>query len=301
MSDQPVRGVTIRVFLIDGTPQGLRLVERMDWTGSFLGFARADYARARNRPEVARTGIYVLVGPDPDGKRAQRVYVGETDDIRSRLDSHQKGKDFWTKGYVLTTRDGSLNKAHVRYLEARLLQLAAAADNAVLDNGTAPAVPWLSEPEVSEMETYLDIVLPLFALVGIDAFEPADEPDEVAAPTETPPAPAGEVGGRRLYFKSQKTDAQGEDRSRGFLVLEGSLGRREKKMMMPSNEQLRDRLIQEGIMVEEGEHVRLTKSHLFESPSAAASVMSGGHKNGRIEWRDGDGVTLKALQERSVS
>jgi hypothetical protein len=59
--------------------------------------------------------------------------------------------------------------------------------------------------------------------------------------------------------------------------------------------------VQEGILVDAGDHVRLTKSHLFDSPSAAASVLSGGNKNGRIEWRDMAGCTLKQLQEQSAS
>ncbi len=83
-----------------------------------------------------------------------------------------------------------------------------------------------------------------------------------------------------MYLKTQLTDAEGEDRSRGFLVFEGSTGRAEKKVMMPGYEQLRGRLLQEGILVVEGDRVRLTKGHLFDSPSAAASVLSGGNK----EW-----------------
>jgi hypothetical protein len=302
MAIQPMRGVTIRVFLIDGTPQGLRLVERMGWTGSFLAFARADYHGARARQEVLQTGVYVLVGPDPEGRRTQLVYVGEADNIRTRLDAHQKEKDFWTQGYVLTTKDNSLNKAHVRYLEARLLDLAATADTASLDNGTAPEPARLSEPEIAEMETYLDNVLPLFPLVGVNIFELAEDATTAATRADAPSEPvADEDGSERLYLKTQLTEAIGEDRSRGFLVFEGAFGRKMKKVMMPSNEQLRERLLQEGILVVEGDHVKLTKSHLFDSPSAAASVLSGGNKNGRTEWRNAAGRTLKELQEQSVS
>jgi hypothetical protein len=273
----------------------------MGWTGSFLAFARADYSSARAREEVSQTGAYVLLGPDPEGRRLQRVYVGEGENIHVRLDAHQKEKDFWTQGYVLTTKDDSLNKAHVRYLEARLLELAAKADNASLDNGTAPEPARLSEPEIAEMETYLDNVLPLFALVGVNVFEPAEEPAVAATSATTPSEPAADEGGERLYLKTQLTEAQGEDRSRGFLVFEGAVGRKMKRVMIPGYEQLRDRLLQEGILVEDGENVKLTKSHLFDSPSAAASVLSGGNKNGRTEWRDADGRTLKELQEQTAS
>lgn len=61
-------GASIRLFLADGTPQGIRLVERSQWTGVCLAFARADYARARLRGEFDRTGVYLLTGPDPEGK-----------------------------------------------------------------------------------------------------------------------------------------------------------------------------------------------------------------------------------------
>ncbi len=301
MAVQPTRGVTIRIFLVDGTPQGLRLVERMGWTGSFLTFARADYPSARAREEVSQTGAYVLLGPDPEGRRLQRVYVGEGENIRVRLDAHQKEKDFWTQGYVLTTKDDSLNKAHVRYLEARLLELAAKADNASLDNGTAPEPARLSEPEIAEMETYLDNVLPLFALVGVNIFEPAEEVAVAAAGAVTPSEPVADERGERLYLKTQLTEAEGEDRSRGFLVFEGAIGRKMKRVMIPGYAQLRDRLLREGILVEEGDHVKLTKSHLFDSPSAAASVLSGGNKNGRTQWRDAAGRTLKELQEQTAS
>jgi Domain of unknown function (DUF4357) len=300
VTTEPTRGVTIRIFLVDGAPQGLRLVERMSWTGSFLAFARADYPSARVRVEVSRTGVYVLVGPDPDGQRAQRIYVGEADNIRVRLDAHQKEKDFWTHGYVLTTKDDSLNKAHVRYLEARLLELAGMADNAFLDNGTAPVPVRLSEPEIAEMETYLDNALPLFVLVGVNVFEPAEEPVAAETATEAQSEPVVDERPARLYLNTQLTQAEGEDRSRGFLVFEGAIGRKEKKVMISGYGQLRDRLVQEGILVEEGEHVRLMKSHLFDSPSAAASVLSGGNKNGRTEWRDAAGHTLKDLQAQTA-
>jgi hypothetical protein len=299
MAAQQQRGATIRIFLVDGTPQGLRLVERMSWTGSFLAFARADYQGARARPEVARTGAYVLIGPDPTEPRKQQVYIGEADIIHTRLDAHQREKDFWTHGYVLSTKDDSLNKAHGRYLEARLCSLARFADIATLDNSTDPTPAGLSEPEVAEMETYLDYVLPLFTLVGVNVFEPVEEPaaaTTAAEPAETP----SDDRGTRLYLKTQLTQAEGENQSRGFLVFEGAAGRREKMVMMPGYEQLRDRLYEEGILAEDRERVQLTRSYLFDSPSAAASVLSGGNKNGRIEWRDSAGRTLKELQEQTA-
>ncbi|HEY2282564.1 MAG TPA: GIY-YIG nuclease family protein [Solirubrobacteraceae bacterium] len=288
------------IFLVDGTPQGLRLVQRPSWTGSFLAFARADYAQARKRPEMNRTGAYVLVGPDPTEPLRRRVYIGEGDAIIIRVDAQQREKDFWTHAYVLTTKDDSLNKAHVRYIEAQLLALARAAGVASIDNGTEPDPASLSEPETAEMETYLDYALPLFPLVGVNVFESVEEQPPATSATPTDEGAAAAITTERLYLSTQLTQAEGEDQSRGFLVLEDSKGRLEKMVMQRGYEQLRDTLLHEGTLVEEGDHVRLVRSYLFDSPSAAASVMAGGNKNGRTEWRDAAGRTLKELEERAT-
>lgn len=39
---------------------------------------------------------------------------------------------------------------------------------------------------------------------------------------------------------------------------------------------------------------------MFDSPSSAASVLAGGSKNGRDEWRDSHGRSLKENQERAT-
>jgi hypothetical protein len=299
MTSPHPRGASILIFLVDGTPQGPRLVQRPSWTGSFLAFARADYSQARKRPELSRTGAYVLVGPDPTEPLRRLIYIGEGDAIITRVDAHQRDKDFWTHAYVLTTKDDSLNKAHVRYIEARLLDLARAAGVASIDNGTEPGPASLSEPETAEMETYLDYALPLFALVGVNVFESVGEPPPATGAVPTDQG-AATVLSERLYLSTQLTQAEGEDQSRGFLVLQGGKGRREKMVMQRGYEQLRDTLLYEGILVEDGDHVHLVRSYLFDSPSAAASVLTGGHKNGRTEWRDGRGRTLKELQERAA-
>lgn len=303
--------MAIRVFLADGTPQGLRIVERMGWTGLCLAFARADYQSARLRDEIGRTGVYVLVGPDPGGRRGIRVYVGEADAVRTRLDQHHREKDFWTDAYILTTTDNSLNKAQVRYLESRLLELARDAAAATIDNGTAPAPTWLSEPDIAVMDTYLDYSLALLPLLGVNLFEVIDETEEsVSIPALAdwgvehedggPPAP---VSMRPLlHLRTVLTEAEGRDEARGFVVYEGSKARRQENVMLPGYQQLRHRLIEEGALEPiTDEQFRLTKPVVFDSPSAAASVMSGGSKNGRIEWRDARGVTLKELQERATA
>ncbi|MGY1592264.1 GIY-YIG nuclease family protein [Geodermatophilus sp. SYSU D00708] len=290
--------MSIRIYLVDGKPQGLRVVDRAGWTGTCLAFARADYGEARLREEMRRSGAYVLTGPEENGKRPTRVYVGEGDEVRSRLDSHHREKDFWTHGYVLTTKDDSLNKAHVRYLEARLLHLAAEADAAVRENGTLPPVPRLGESEEADLEWYLDTALTLLPLVGVTLFDVVkDRPVPVGGVTdgndESP------LEGTEYFLRADLTEATGRDDSRGFAVLTGALGRAETKVMTSSYKDKRNRLIMEGVLASHGDRqLRLTKTYVFDSPSQAASVLSGGSKNGRDAWRDAQGRSLKQNQER---
>jgi hypothetical protein len=311
-------GASIRIFLVDGTPHGLRVVERAGWTGSCLAFARADFAQARVRPEVGRTGVYILTGPDPSGRRGERVYVGEADEVRVRLDAHQKEKDFWTGGLVLSTTNNSLNKAHVRYLEARLLAIARAADVATVDNGTAPPLPHLSEAEVADMESYLENALVLLPLVGVTVFEAAVAKQVVAAATPmsaaVPGQPAltatatasatsgsGTVTSRTYYLSSAGVNAEALDDAAGFIVQEGAVASPSLGVLDNGYTQLRARLQAQGVLApDDTGRLRLTKSYRFDSPSAAASVLSGGNRNGRTAWKDEDGRTLRENQERSV-
>lgn len=338
MTQGASRGASIRIFLVDGTPHGPRVVERAGWTGSCLAFARADYSQTRSRPEVGRTGVYVLIGPDPSALRSQRVYVGEADEVRARLDSHQKEKDFWTQGLVLSTTNRSLNKAHVRYLEARLLAIARTADVAALDNGTAPPTPHLSEAEVADMEAYLENALILFPLVGVNVFEATVRRGGKAvasASTATlpvPSAPNTATDGRALqgvagegphkqaepvrgvysgvgaltsstyFLASAEVRAEAQDDAAGFIVQSGATTSASMGVLDRGYAQLRARLEAQGLLVTDGAgNLQLIRSYTFDSPSAAASVLAGGNRNGRVAWKDAAGRTLRENQERSAT
>lgn len=113
---------SIRLFVPNGDPDGLRLVDKSNWTGVGVVFNRTDFKQAIARPEFDRTGIYVLVGSDEDST-LPLIYIGEGDGIGPRLKSHQD-KDFWEWAVFFVSKDSSLNKAHVKHLESRLIGLA---------------------------------------------------------------------------------------------------------------------------------------------------------------------------------
>lgn len=284
-------GASIRIFLVDGTPEGLRLIEKSNWTGLGIVCPRSQYVDARRRPEFGRPGVYVLVGP---GESAlPLVYVGEAEELRARLDNHQQNKDFWTRVVAFTSKDENLNKAHVRYIESRLIGLAAAAKRAELGNGNSPTASALSEPDTADMESFLREMLLIFPLLEVTAFQLSGTSSPRNDAVDDLPAPLG----ADLHLSGPLTDAIGTDTTDGFVVRAGSKGRATET---PSVHQwlrnIRESLIGQGILAIEGDHVVLTQNYSFDSPSSAAGVLLGRAANGRTEWKDGLGRTLKQLQ-----
>jgi hypothetical protein len=275
---------TIRIFLADGNPLGIRVIEKSNWTGQAIDFARTDWPTARTRDAFGRPGVYVLHGLGDDG--TVRVYIGEADELRTRLNQHYSGpnaKEFWTRAVAFASKDANLNKAHVKFLEARLVSLGQAAKRAKIENGNAPALPALSEPDRADAEAFLDEMLVIYPLLGVDAFAPAT----VAS------------SGLVLSLKGARgAVATGRDTASGFVVLAGSRATfDEVKTTHAFISAQRATLIANGVLVADAGTYLLTQDYTFSSPSTAAAVMLGRTANGRIEWKDATGRTLKAIQD----
>ena len=163
---------SIRIFLPGGDPDGLRTIEKSNWSGAGLVVPRSLLGEAKQRKEFMRTGVYVLVGP-PEESGLPRIYVGEGDPIRPRLEQHAAKKDFWTTCIAFTSKDEILNKAHVQYLEARLIALASQAKRCVLDNGNVPQLPSLSEADKADADGFLAEMMLCFPVLGVAVFSAA--------------------------------------------------------------------------------------------------------------------------------
>ncbi len=248
-------GTSITIFLPDGNPDGVRLVFKSHWTGIAVASPRSRYTEARvARPELRQPGVYLLVGPAEDAKYEARIYVGEGEDPRMRLDAHHGNKDFWNRFVVFTSFGQALNKATIRYLEARLLQLVAAAERAELDNGNAPGLPPLSEPEVADAESFLADMLVIYPILGVNVFEPLAQ---AASPT-------------RLHLEGPSASGEGAETDDGFVVFTGTLARAETVASMPGwAANLRESLEESGVLipVEGGASLRHRPGPRHEGPS----------------------------------
>ena len=284
---------SLRIFVADGDPDGLRIVDKSNWIGKALVFPRALLPQVKARPELAQTGVYLLLGPRQDGD-GDMLYVGEGDPIRPRLERHYAEKDFWTRAIGFTTGSaGQLNKAHVQFLESRLIALARAAKRLPLDNANKPAEPSLSEADRADMEVFLGHMLGMLPVLGVHAFEQA------------PKAPAAKAG-PVLTCKGKGVQATGYEASQGFVVRAGSQAVADTVPSMALHVRgmfdLRQELIGNGVLGLQGGIYQFTQDYSFSSPStAAAAVVLGRSANGRIEWKAADGRTLKEVQEAEAA
>ncbi len=69
------------MFLVDGTPQGMRTAEVGNWTGLALMCPRTDLTGLAGRPEVKKTGVYILVGPSETDPSSISVRLGNLNAI----------------------------------------------------------------------------------------------------------------------------------------------------------------------------------------------------------------------------
>lgn len=174
---------TIRIFVPDGDPEGVRVIDRMNWTGLGIIFPREKWPSTKQRQEFSRTGVYILSGYKEAEDELPTIYIGEGDVIRNRIDSHYQNKDFWDRAIAFTASNNSLNKAHAKWLEWALVNRALGAKRSILENGTEPQEPKLSEAERADTEAFLNEVLQILPLLGLRAFE-------IPKPVATPEARA---------------------------------------------------------------------------------------------------------------
>ncbi|MDD9994156.1 MAG: GIY-YIG nuclease family protein [Dehalococcoidia bacterium] len=275
----------VHIFMPDGDPEGVRVIEKANWSGEGLAFPRQLYqSKVTGREELTRPGVYVLWNSGEDG-RLPRAYVGEGDVLKSRLDSHVSSKTFWTHGIAFTSKDGTLNKAHVQYLESQLVRIANDVGRCVLVNANAPRAPQLSPGVTAAVELYLADMLLCLPVLGVTFFE---KPKEQAA------------GAQSLYLRGKGITAQGYESVSGFVVRSGSHATKEEAPAFhkyyPRLFSLRRELLANGILKEDGDAYLFVEDYLFTSPSYAAGVLLGHGSNGPETWRDASGRTLKVIR-----
>ena len=276
---------TIKLFLPRGDAKSLRTAEISNWTGKAIAAPRTELDELLQREELDKAGVYILSGSDPLSG-SPRAYIGEAEVIRERL--KHKTKEFWISAIVFVSKDENLTKAHVRYLENRVLTEAAQVGRCTLEQNQ-PGGAKLPESDREDMEVFLSHIRQLLPVLGSDLLIPVGQPA------------AKQQSGGILFCRMKGAEGRGRRTPDGFVVFRGStavLQERESAKKYPYVLTLRNQLIANGTLVKKDGFYEFTKDTEFSSPSAAAAVIEGGSANGLIEWRTEDGRVLKELDEQ---
>jgi len=276
-------GKTIKIFLIDGEPNGRMSSELSNWSGKAYKIPRIKIKDCIDREDLTGTGVYLLFGKDDAGK--DQVYIGEAESILKRLNQQLTQKDFWNEAIVFISKDENLNKAHIKYLENRLHDIAKSANRYTVDNSIIPTQSSISESDRAEMEEFIENIKMLVNTLGHKVF---DEKREFRPKHKQD----------SFFIKAARgADGQGEPTSDGFVVFKNSKAAATIVNSMTTNFiTYRQKLINEGVLVDKGEYFEFSDDYIFSSPSTAAVMVMGRNANGLTEWKNKDGKTLKEFE-----
>lgn len=276
---------TIKLFLVHGDPKRLRTAELSNWSGKAVAGPRSEFDDILAREESQQSGVYLLSGTDPEtGKPA--LYIGEAECIKDRIKTHLS-KDFWNKIAYFVSKDENLTKSHIRYLEGRLIEQSILAKRCIVTNsqGSGSKLP---ESDREDMEVFLSKVYQLLPVLGIELLVAVSEKSTL-----------GYKKHELFHCDIKNVRAQGYPVPNGFLVLKGSEAVHKERPSVgkwPWPKNMRQKFLENGVLVNRGDRLEFSEDVEFSSPSAAAAVIHGGHANGLIAWKSSNGCTLKETE-----
>jgi len=279
---------TVRIFLTKGSPTSVRTAEISNWTGKALAGPRSQLEDMLKREEAGKPGVYFLSGVNPESGR-DRVYIGEAEVIRSRIKGHLD-REFWKTLVFFVSKDENLTKAHIKYLEGKLIDTARSVGRFELENSQASG-SHLPESDAADMDVFLYRMEQLLPILGQEFLKPVVRNEVKSKKADL------------LYCEIKGLRATGRQTENGFVVLKGSEAVLEER---PSTQKyqyaanLRTTLKADGVVEEKKDRLVFLADHEFSSPSAAAAVVHGGQANGLTAWKDGKGLSLKQKEEKDI-
>jgi len=292
---------TIRIYLADGTATGIRIAEILNWTGQGIACPRNRFSELKAWPEpevVRRPGVYFLFGED-ENTNLPAVYIGESESVLNRISSHVEQKDFWNEAILITNKDDNLTKAHVKYLESRLISLAKSAGRYSIQNLTIPEQPTLPRPDREWMDAFVGGVRTILGILGyrlLESLIPATNRGPLAPPPTGVVESIPEQSPRELELRLAGITARAIATDEGLVVRAGSeVARQTMGSLSTALVGLRAQLRAAGVLVESGDNLVFSQDYPFSSPSKAAAFIVGYSINGRLAWKTPGGRTIADL------
>ena len=278
-----MRGKTIQVFLTDGSPRGIKLAEITSNIEQAIFIPRSKMNEATKRSEVSRPGLYFLFGKNGENSKPL-VYIGQSRNCLDRIKTHDQKKDFWNYAVLIVSKTESFTQTHIEYLEELAIDKANQANRYALDNAVNPRKFKVSETLEADLLDNFDTIKILLSTLGFPLFDTIAKEEK-----------SKEV----LHCKGKDAFAEGEYMEDGFVVFKGSTMNKElSPSSIPAMKKLRNKLIENHIILEKELVYEFQEDYMFGSPSSAAGQILARNANGWIDWKDKKGKTLDELKRK---
>lgn len=279
---------TIKIFLIDGEPNGLKTAELSNWVGQAIVIPRNKLKEIKQRAECNKPAVYFLIGKEDEEALLQTAYIGEAENLWNRLSTHDSSKDFWQTAIAFVSKDNNLTKAHVKYLESKCLDLAKTAKRFDLDNGKESSLSPLPEADIAEMEEFLENLKLLLSALGYPILQEVISKEQKN--TSDP----------LFICKGKEALATGRMTNEGFVVYKDSTATASiSSAVIERNQRVIEKLISHNYITKQNDSLYVfTKDYVFNSPSAASDIILGNSTSGWKKWKSENGATLEEIYKK---
>ena len=287
-------GKKLTVYMIDGTAYGPRISEIGNWVGKAIYSPRASINKIITRSEFDNPGVYFLKGDPTVDTFTEKIYIGEAENIKSRIKQHlsDPNKDF-KELIFFVSKDELLTKTQIKYLESRLIQLAIEAKTAQIDNSNTPNLPTLHEADISDMEYFLEQIKLILPIMGFNFLISTTLNTKELSENES----KIEIS-ETYYIKTKSFSAKMIETDQGYIVIKGSEAKKSlSNSCTETYKNMRRKLIETKILMEKEDKYIFVEDTIFNSPSAASNMILGRNSNGFTEWVNKEGLTFKEIQD----
>lgn len=288
------------LFLLDGEVTGRIKCTLSNWTGLAFKIPRLYLDKCKDRRDLKQSGVYFLFGKNNNDDNV--VYIGQAgirkngEGVLFRVCEHLKDDFYFTEAVMLTTQNNSFGPTEISYLENKFTNMATETDRYKIINDNDPNPGNVTEEKESELEDFIEYSKMVLGVLGYKIFVPIVDTSEKFNTSNKDEDLLLYLS--RKSRKSNKTiKAQCKRTNEGFVVLKGSMIEEIDSRAIPKSiRDIRDKKRKNNEIIDG----KIIKDHLFNSPSYAAAFILGMQTNGRTDWRNKNGTTLKELEEKEM-
>jgi hypothetical protein len=265
---------------------GSRIIDVEDYSYQAVYSTRADLLNLINgkngqyddfKELFNKPGIYILKSTDD---ASEKIYIGKAYNkpLSSRLQEHNRNDKI---GFSEVVSFVSMNKSfpiNTEYIESRLVEISKKLNNSIVDNAQQPQLPPnITNTERNRMEKFIDYINIVLPIVGYKCLINNTAKNIVK----------NNIGSIIFTLKNYDATMVQSSNPIGFYVIKGSKAKKEKKSsLLKTYITLRQKYVDDGILIDKGNFYEFAEDTLFQSPSAAASVVLGGTTQGTTYWID---------------